>query len=759
MKAVPADPGAAKTEAKDSLRTAPGSTTKVTRVPLKVTTQQAAECAVFATHHALACAVPGWQLPRWKDEVGAGEEFQLVADGLDAEMKAIKGKLCSGDRHSDPSGNYQIEVMLSVVARFHPFLRLEPVAKTEVEHMTPVNAVVRHWGPSEGGHFVCERENPKGRYELVDSLVSAPRRITDWGTVVKAKSNPRRWRLWRLTDEGLGAMSGGALAELATRTREAHKQLDNWGKSWAITDEVKEAAPVDDDPELTRSWLRRELLPKLAFDPWDPRMQERPTPGGARAEPMTVDGGTAVDTTVAGTAPSGAAEGTSPAPAAAAVATADNRAAAAAAALPTAPPAAQPAARPGPAGGSSSAGRAAGGEKGLEKPMMIGNKWRHDPYGGIEGSDLTKRDSFRRRATGAAATAAEAAAATAVAVEAVETTRTQRSPPAAAGVADAAPAALAEGPGTDAGVEKGQGTQGTQCQWCGVHDKCQVRVIPRWCASKTTGELQVCGACHADMEQEERRMSEDIKLERNRHSQHPVGPGEISTRGIKQVCYACRAVDHFTRDCPSRKVREHDSDKPAITPFVKDTPTAKGCGEPDPAPASDEVPGAADAAPGAPTVVLEVEDPQTKDAALINDDDNDQRAPAVSAAGESRGESEEGARAPPADGGAPGGYARTLSTKARYNPYGAQYHRSPVPPKSSTDSSSPAAAGAADTTPAALAGDPDTDAGAANNSGTTSAGADAPEKERTQEAGPDSQELAALVEAEDVERTACGSWQ
>eukprot|EP00664_Eupelagonemidae_sp_cell27_P006814 gene6814-5579_t len=270
---------ASQTEAPTVPREGPGK--KVTQVPLKVTTQQAAECAVFATRHALACVVPGWQLPRWKDEEGAGEEFQLVADGMDVAIKGILEKLGSCDRHSDPSGDYMAPVLPAVVKRFFPYLRLVPVAKTKVVHMAPVNAVVRHWGPAANGHFVCERDNPKGVFELVDSLTPDPRRITDWGGVTKAKRNPRRWRLWRLTAEALGEMNGGELAVLAERMREAHRQLDNWDKGWAVTNEVKETAPVDDDAELTRNWLQRELQPKLAFDPWDPRMQERPGPEGA----------------------------------------------------------------------------------------------------------------------------------------------------------------------------------------------------------------------------------------------------------------------------------------------------------------------------------------------------------------------------------------------------------------------------------------------------------------------------------------------
>eukprot|EP00664_Eupelagonemidae_sp_cell27_P000666 gene666-8138_t len=246
MKAVPADPGAAKTEAEDSLRTAAA---RAANQPLETQRQVAAECAVFAAKHALAWAVPVEFLPEWKDGRGHGMEFQLVADGLDAAEKRVHKY---GAPHSDPSGNYMASVIVAVVERFFPWLRLVPATKDVQDGWVPLNAFIRHWGPRTDGHFAM--------WEIADSLDEAHKTISRG--FATTKNLKRKWRLERMTKEALGRLDDSDMRKLAGRIAEAHTQLSTWGKSWAQTPEAKTGTPgAEESIKGIRKWVEAELLP------------------------------------------------------------------------------------------------------------------------------------------------------------------------------------------------------------------------------------------------------------------------------------------------------------------------------------------------------------------------------------------------------------------------------------------------------------------------------------------------------------------
>ena len=65
----------------------------------------------------------------------------------------------------------------------------------------PVNAVIRHWGEHAKGHFVCERENPQGAYEIANSHGDRPSiPIADWSRTLRAHVE-RKWLLWRMAPD------------------------------------------------------------------------------------------------------------------------------------------------------------------------------------------------------------------------------------------------------------------------------------------------------------------------------------------------------------------------------------------------------------------------------------------------------------------------------------------------------------------------------------------------------------------------------
>eukprot|EP00664_Eupelagonemidae_sp_cell27_P007512 gene7512-1428_t len=180
-------------------------------------------------------------LPTWK------EDFRLCANVRDAEELELEGTGPDAYRavpHSDKNGNFLSSVFLRLVPTEYPWLLLHPLSADPNEgdplkRWQPESAVVRHWGDRRTGHFVCERECEPGRFELADSNSGTPSRpIECWEDALR-KNPGRKWALWRLTPGIVERLAENELMDLAEKMRDAHGMLDNWGRSWAVTPELR----------------------------------------------------------------------------------------------------------------------------------------------------------------------------------------------------------------------------------------------------------------------------------------------------------------------------------------------------------------------------------------------------------------------------------------------------------------------------------------------------------------------------------------
>ena len=177
------------------------------------------------------------KLPTW------GEEFMLVANELDRTDEAME---VSGDHapdayravpHSDVDGNFLAQVGVTVVDKFHPYLKLVPATVEALKGWDAVTAQVRHWGSRESGHFVAERENPRDMLEVANSLQGEATPLTE--SLFNSRLD-RKWRLWQLSQKSVESMPEPELRALAGRLNQAARQLDKWGRSWAVTQEAME---------------------------------------------------------------------------------------------------------------------------------------------------------------------------------------------------------------------------------------------------------------------------------------------------------------------------------------------------------------------------------------------------------------------------------------------------------------------------------------------------------------------------------------
>eukprot|EP00664_Eupelagonemidae_sp_cell27_P005538 gene5538-180_t len=234
-----------------------------TSVRLPVTRQGQAECLVHAVGHVLALRLPADKLPTW------GEEFMFVTNELDRTDKAME---VSGDDtpeayravpHSDVAGNFLAQVGVTVVDEFHPMLKLVPATVDELEGWDKVPAQVRHWGSRESGHFVAERENPKGSLEIANSLQGETVPITESLFNSRLK---RKWRLWQRSPASVAAMPEGDLRALAARINQAARQLVKWGRHWTVTPEAVEMGAGTGEIGRVRKWVLADLASICGFD-------------------------------------------------------------------------------------------------------------------------------------------------------------------------------------------------------------------------------------------------------------------------------------------------------------------------------------------------------------------------------------------------------------------------------------------------------------------------------------------------------------